>query len=177
MLQLNGGFAKTAAEVVWALGLPVTPHVQSYAVILPGALDVLPLNEQSSAVPPLITAHVSVTSRPFTPKFAVATEGRVNAIEAVKEAPPYEALIVAVVGTLTTCVSTLKLALVSPEITITSAGTTAMPSLDSVTDAPPFGAGPLKVTVAVTFEPPTVDAGLTVIDDSRNPADTVNADD
>ena len=177
MLQLNDGPERTGPDVVWAFGVPATAHVQSYAVMVPGALDELASNVQSSAVPPLMTAHVSVTWRPLTPKFAVATTGRVNAIVAVADAPPYEAWIVADVGTLTTCVNTVKLTLESPEITVTSAGTTAMPSLESVTATPPFGAGPFNVTVAVTFDPPTTVDGLTVIDASRRPADTLSADD
>src|SRR5262245_5073031 len=79
MLQLNCGWPSTGPAVVCVFGLPATVHVQSYAVIAPGALDVLPSNAQSSAVPLLITAHVSVTWRPVTPKFAVATTGRVSA--------------------------------------------------------------------------------------------------
>jgi hypothetical protein len=47
-------------------------------------------------------------------------------------------------------------------------------SLESVTSAPPAGAGEVMVTVAVTFEPPTTVDGLTVRDASFEPADTVS---
>jgi hypothetical protein len=132
-------------------------------VIVPGAFDVLASNVQSSAAPLLITAHVSVICRPVTPKFAVATVVRVNEIVAVLLIPPYEPLIVAVVGTLTTCVNTMKLALVSPGFTVTLDGTTAVPSLESATLIPAGGAGPVNVTVAVTFEPPTTVSGATPV--------------
>lgn len=174
MLQLKDGLEKTGPDVVWVFGLPVTPHVQSYAVILPGALEVLPLKVQSSAVPPLITAHVSVTSLPVTPKLAVATVARVSEMLAVALAPPNEPWMVAVVGVVTTWVNTLKLALVLPAITITIAGTTAVASLERVMDAPVLGAGPVKVAVAVTLEPPTVVDGLTVSEASRSPCETVS---
>jgi hypothetical protein len=145
--------------------------------MVPGALDALPSNVQSSAVPSLMTAHVSVTWLPVTPKLAVATAGRVSAIVAVELAPPNEPLIVAVVGAVTVRVRTLNVALESPEITVTLAGTTATPSLESVTAAPPFGAGPFNVTVPVTIEPPTVVEGLTDIEASRSPDDTVSVED
>lgn len=177
MPQLNDGVVNTGPVVVCTLGLPETAHVQSYALMAPGALDVLPSKVQSSAPPLLITAHVSVIWRPVTPKLAVATAARVSAIDAVALAPPYDPLIVALVGELTIRVSTLKLALVSPEITITCAGTIAMPSLESVTTAPPPGAGPFSATVAVTFVPPTTVVGFTEIDASRSAVDTVSADD
>ncbi len=146
-------------------------------MIVPGAFDVLASNVQSSAAPLLITAHVSVICRPVTPKFAVATVVRVNEIVAVLLIPPYEPLIVAVVGPLTTCVNTMKLALVSPGFTVTLDGTTAVPSLESATLIPAGGAGPVNVTVAVTFEPPTTVAGLTVIDASCSPPETVSIGD
>src|SRR6516164_5154548 len=108
MLQLKDGPASTGPDVVCVFGLPAAVHVQSYAVMALGALDELPSNVQSSAAPLLITAHVSVTCAPVTPKLAVATDGRVSEIVAVWDTPPYAAWIVAVVGVLTTCVSTLK---------------------------------------------------------------------
>jgi hypothetical protein len=86
--------------------------------------------------------------------------------------PPYDAVIVAFTGVLTTCVSTLKFALVLPATTMTLAGTTAVPSLASVTFAPPAGAGAVNVAVAVTFVPPTTVAGDTVRDASCDVGDT-----
>ena len=177
MLQLKDGVASTDPDVVCAFWCPATLHVQSYAVMLLGALDALPSNVQSSAVPLLTTAHVSVTWVPVTPKFAVATAGRMSAIVAVALAPPNEPLTVAVVGAVTVRVSTLNVALESPEITVTLDWTTATPSLESVTAAPPFGAGPFNVTVPATIEPPTVVDGVTDIDASFKPDDTVSVDD
>jgi hypothetical protein len=177
MPQLNGGFANTGPDVVWAFELPATAHVQSYAVMLPGAADVLPLNVQSIAAPPSITAQVSVTWRPVTPKFAVATVGRVSAIVTVTLAPPYEPLMIAVVGPLTTCVTTVNVVVALPAGTVTIGGTMAVPSLESVTSAPPLGAEPVNVTVAVTFDPPTAVDGLRVIDASCGLEDTVSAGD
>jgi hypothetical protein len=112
-----------------------------------------------------------------TPKLAVATPARVSAMAAVALAPPYEAWIVAVVGALTTWVNTLKAALVLPGNTVTIAGTTAIPSLESATIALSIGAGAVKVTIAVTFEPPTTVDGLTVRDASFAAADTVSVGD
>lgn len=58
-------------------------------------------------------------------------------------------------------VVTVNWALVAPAGTVTLVGTCAEPLLsDSVTDTPPAGAGPLRVTVAVDELPPTTDVGL-----------------
>lgn len=69
---------------------------------------------------------------------------------------------VAVVATVTDVVATVKVALVAPLATVTPAGTVAAALLlDSVTAAPPEGATPLKVTVAVELLlPPTTLVGL-----------------
>src|SRR5206468_2104158 len=76
----------------------------------------------------------------------------------------YEAEIVEVVEALTMQVLTVKVALVLPAATTTLAGTLAAPLLlDSVTCAPPAGAGPLSVTVPVEdCTPPTTLLGLKV---------------
>ncbi|HEY3883693.1 MAG TPA: hypothetical protein VGL62_00700 [Vicinamibacterales bacterium] len=145
--------------------------------MLPGAVDVLPLKVQSSAVPLLMTAHVSVTCAPLTPKLALATPVRVSAMLALMLTPPYEARIDAFVGVFTIWVFTVKLAFVLPAATLTIAGTTAVPSLASETSTPPLGAAPVKVTVAVVLAPPITVDGLTVSAASTSPGDTVNADD
>jgi hypothetical protein len=62
----------------------------------------------------------------------------------------------------TALVLTVNIALVAPAATITLAGTlaAAVLLLDSVTCAPPVGAGPLSVTVPVEEFPPVTLAGL-----------------
>src|SRR3989442_8769509 len=61
----------------------------------------------------------------------------------------------------TALVVTLKPAVVPPGATVTLAGTTAAGSLlESVTCAPPAGAGPFSVTVPAEGLPPVTLAGL-----------------
>jgi hypothetical protein len=76
----------------------------------------------------------------------------------------YEAEIVAEVGTRTADVLTLKVALVAPAGTVTLEGTLAAPLLvESMTCAPPAGAGPLNVTVPVeNCAPPITLEGFSV---------------
>ena len=67
----------------------------------------------------------------------------------------------------TALVLRLKLALVPPAGTVTLAGTTAAGSLlESVTCAPPAGAGAFSVTVPVEGLPPVTLVGLTVSDET-----------
>jgi len=76
--------------------------------------------------------------------------------------PLYEAEIVAVVEAGTTEVLTGKVALVAPAGTVTVEGTPAAPlSVDSRTNAPPAGAGPLSVTMPIgDCAPPTTLVGV-----------------
>lgn len=64
----------------------------------------------------------------------------------------------AVTCAVTALVVIVNVALVAPAATVTLAGTvTWVLELDSVTFAPPLGAGPFNVTVAVSLSPPTTD--------------------
>ena len=68
----------------------------------------------------------------------------------------------------TALVVTVKVALVAPAGTVTLEGTlaTVVLLLESVTWAPPAGAGPLRVTVPVEdCKPPTTLVGFSVSDD------------
>jgi len=68
---------------------------------------------------------------------------------------------VAEVDAATALVVTVNVTLVAPTGTVTLAGTVAaVLSLDSVTCAPPAGAGPSSVTVPVELLPPVTVVGL-----------------
>src|SRR5467141_1276944 len=67
----------------------------------------------------------------------------------------------------TALVVTLKLALVPPGATVTLAGTPAAGLLlESVTCAPPAGAGPFSVTVPAEGLPPVTFAGLSASEET-----------
>lgn len=89
--------------------------------------------------------------------------------EADLVAPPYDAEIVIVVEAATALVLTVNEALVAPGATVTLDGTlaTAVLVLESVTWAPPDGAGPLKVTVPVEEFPPVTLVGLSESEESE----------
>lgn len=71
------------------------------------------------------------------------------------------AVIVAIVLLATDAVAAVNVAFDVPSATFTDAGTVAVELLeDNVTDVPPVGAGPLKVTVPVDGLPPTTDIGF-----------------
>jgi hypothetical protein len=89
----------------------------------------------------------------------------------------YEAEIVAEVGTRTGDVLTLKVALLAPTGTVTLEGTLAAPLLlESMTCAPPAGAGPLKVTVPVeNCAPPITLEGFSVNEERVDEGGVVGA--
>jgi len=87
MLQSTTGIVSTGPAVVCA-NVFATPNDQSQAVIVPGAVDVAPLNVQSSVLPLFVSVHVSVSVGPLTPKLAVAWVARVTESIAEAEVPP-----------------------------------------------------------------------------------------
>ena len=80
----------------------------------------------------------------------------------------YEAEIVAEVDMRTIDVLTVKVALALPAGTVTVNGTLAAPlPLESMTCAPPAGAGPLSVTVPMEdCKPPTTLVGFSVSEET-----------
>ena len=86
-LQLTPGIVNCGPDVVWA-NVVATPYVQSQAMMVPGAVDVLPLNVQSSVLPLFVNVQVSDSVGPVTPKLAVATVGRVTESTTEAEVPP-----------------------------------------------------------------------------------------
>src|SRR5690349_10292214 len=70
----------------------------------------------------------------------------------------------------TEAVVTVKVSLLLPAATVTERGTVAAALLlESETDTPPVGAGPLKVMVPVAEAPPVTLAGETATDESETP--------
>lgn len=90
----------------------------------------------------------------------------------------YDAEIVAEVEMITAEVFTVKVALVLPAGTVTLAGTLAAPLLlESITCAPPAGAGPLSVTVPVDdCKPPTTLLGFNVSEETTGGVTVSEAD-
>jgi hypothetical protein len=88
--------------------------------------------------------------------------------EAVLVTPAYDAEMVTGVEAVTALVLTVKVALVAPAATVTLVGTLAAPLLlESITCAPPVGAGPLNVTVAVEdCVPPVTLVGFSAKEES-----------
>jgi hypothetical protein len=80
------------------------------------------------------------------------------------------------VGAVTGEVVMVKAALVAPAATVTLAGTDADALLsESVTTAPPDGAGPVNVTVPCDELPPMIEVGLTLTADRLAAADAACA--
>src|SRR5438128_7559265 len=82
---------------------------------------------------------------------------------------------VAEVDAVTALVVTVNVTLVAPTGTVTLAGTVAaVLSLDSVTCAPPAGAGPSSVAVPVELPPPVTVVGFTPSEERRTARFTVS---
>jgi hypothetical protein len=86
-LQFTAGIVSTGPDVVCE-NIPATPYDQSQAVMVPGAVDVLPSKVHVSVLPPSVNVHESLSVGPLTPKRAVATVGGVTASVADADAPP-----------------------------------------------------------------------------------------
>src|SRR6266576_2651649 len=84
---------------------------------------------------------------------------------------------VTVVDEATALVLTTNVALVAPAPTVTLAGTLAAPLLlESVTCAPPAGAGPLNVTVPVEEFPPATLVGFSESEEREREEDAGTED-
>ena len=167
-------------DVEAATTLVVTVNVALVApagtVTLPGTVAAELLLDSVTCAPPAGAAPSSVTVPvellpPVTVVGFTASEVRrtlgITVRVAVRVTPPYDAEMVADVDEVTTLVLIVNVALVAPAATVTLPGTVAAElSLDSVTCAPPAGAGPLRVTVPVAELPPMTIGGLTTRDSS-----------
>jgi hypothetical protein len=123
--------------------------------MVPGAVDVSPLNVQLSVLPLFANVQVSVSVGPVTPKRAVATVGRVTESTADADVPPYDPLMVPEIVPPTALVEIVNIALADPAGTVTLAGTVIGSPADNDTTAPPSAAAVVRMTVPVTEFPPT----------------------
>lgn len=171
-LQSTAGSVSTAPDVVCA-NVFATPYDQSQATIVPGAVDVVPLNVHLMVLPPLVNLHVSVSVGPVTPKRAVATVGGVTDSVANAEVPRYVPVTVLDIEPATARVDAVNVALADPAGTVTLAGTITGSLADKDTAAPPAGAAALKPTVPATEVPPTTLVGLSEIEVSTAPTSEV----
>jgi hypothetical protein len=144
--------------------------------MVPGADDVLPLNVQLSVVV-LVNVQVSDSVGPVTPKLAVAMVGLVTESVAEDDDPPYDAVTELAMVPPTARVEIVNIALVDPLGTVTVGGTVTASPLDNDTTAPPAGAAAVRVTVPVTWFPPTTLDELSEMPDSAAPDVTVSMGD
>ena len=143
---------------------------------LPGTAAAGSLLESETSAPALGAGPFSVTvpREEFRPPvtlvgFSVSEAGvgrgeGATVSAAPRVTPPKDAEIVTAVAAATGLVVTVKVALVAPAGTVTLPGARAIAGvvLESVTCAPPAGAGPLSATVPVEGFPPITLVGLSV---------------
>jgi hypothetical protein len=164
-LQSTLGIVRTGPAVLCA-NIVATLYDQSHAMMVPGAVDVLPLNVQSIVLPLFTSRHVSDCVGPVTPKLAVAIVGWVTESTADADAPPYDPMTVPAIVPPTVLVEMMNVALVDPAGTVTFAGTMRGSAPESETTAPPAGAAAVRVAVPVAWSPPTTVEGLKEIEAS-----------
>jgi hypothetical protein len=137
--------------------VPAALSLESATTAPDGGAGPVKVTEPTETVPP-------ITASGFKLKFESTAGLMVSPVAIV---PPKFAEIVTEVMAPTPTVETAKFAVVAPAATVALAGTVAAPLLlDSVTTAPPAGAGPFKVTVTVGEDPPSTLAGATDTEES-----------
>ena len=110
---------------------------------------------------------VTVVGFTDTAERLAGAAGGVTVSVALRVAPPKVPVMVTGVEAVTDVVLTGNVALVTPDATVTLAGTVAVVVLlESVTTAPPAGAADVSVAVADEVSPPTMLVGLSVIAES-----------
>ena len=144
------------------------PFVTLSVIAVPDANVPVPVLPTATLIPvgldttrsPLRPVAVTVTT--IVPLGGGGDDGGATISVTVRLTPPYEAVIVTAVEVVTDFVVTVKFVVVAPAATATLAGTVAADVLllESVTDAPPDGATPVKVTVPCEELPPTTEVGL-----------------
>lgn len=158
VLTATGLVLTVKMAVVWPAG----------TVTLAGTWAAALLLDRVTMIPPVGAGPVSVTVPvdEFPPATGFGLRTMDDSLGSLITRPvlcvvPQKAVIVAVVLLVTGLVVTMKVAVVWPAGMVTEAGTWAAAlSEESVTSAPPVGAGPLIVTVPVDGVPPITEVGL-----------------
>lgn len=164
--------------------LKVAVELPAGTVTLGGTVASELLADSPTEIPPAGAALLKVTVPveglpPTTEVGSRDTDDNVNAGVivscAVAFTPAHVAVIVAVAEEVTGDVVTVNETVELPALTLTCDGTVAEEMLlDSPTEIPPLGAGPLKVMVPVDGLPPVTVAGFREINDSASAGLTVS---
>ena len=164
---IEAGVELETADVVIVKVADVFPAV---TVTEAGRVALGLLDDRLTTSPPVGEGAPSVTvpvdeDPPVTEAGVIVTAfgaGGVISNVAWKEALPWLAVIVADTPVLVADVVMVKVAVVFPAATVTAGGGAALEELDAkLTTSPPFGAGPVKVTVPVEAAPPMTVEGET----------------